>query len=87
MEHSFRILAGVLDFQRAGHNISIHYDQYSEGDLEPDPIDKYWDGDGLIVYRHTKEEEEAWLSAGVAVVNLSTVSPSQTPMITYRCWD
>ncbi len=43
-------------------------------------IDQHWDGDGLIVFRHSQEEARAWRKRGVAVVNLSAEYPGDSPV-------
>src|SRR5690606_32077411 len=73
---SFRIFAGLTDFQRQKEAFQLVFDQPSGGDLPPAPVDASWDGDGLIVFRHTAEEGEAWRKRGIAVVNLSTETPA-----------
>lgn len=43
----------------------------SGGELAPVVIDGHWRGQGLIVFRYTESEREAWREAGISVVNLS----------------
>ncbi len=77
---SFRIFAGLTDFQRQQEAFQLVFDQPSGGDLPPAPVDGSWDGDGLIVYRYTPEEGEAWKKRGIAVVNLSAETPPDGPL-------
>jgi len=53
-----RLFEGLLDFQRTAGSMELHFDQPSGGDLPPVVIDESWNGDGLIVYRHTKREAQ-----------------------------
>jgi LacI family transcriptional regulator len=77
--YCFRIFDGLLDFQRTGQAMRLHFDQFSGGDLASDPVNQHWIGDGLIVYRHTKKEAKAWSEAGIPVVNLSMEYPGSQP--------
>lgn len=70
-----RLFEGFLDFQRTGTSIELHLDQPSGGDIASFPITADWEGDGLLVYRYTKEEAEAWHKSGIFVVNLSAIVP------------
>lgn len=76
----FRLFEGLQDFQRREVPFQLVFDQPSGGDLAPRPIDAGWDGDGLIVLRHTEEEARAWAARGVAVVNLSVERPDGGPI-------
>lgn len=38
-------------------------------------IDKDWDGDGIVAFRCSAEEQQAWLEKGIKVVTLSSESP------------
>lgn len=77
--YSFRLFEGLVDFQRTGAAMELHFDQPSGGDLPHDPINKHWRGDGLLVHRYNREEAKAWKRAGIPVVNLSTEFPGKTP--------
>ncbi|SHK09380.1 LacI family transcriptional regulator [Rubritalea squalenifaciens DSM 18772] len=79
--YAYRLFEGLVDFQRTGVSIELHFDQPSGGDLPHDPIDKSWKGDGLLVYRYSKEEARAWKKAGIKVINLSTEYPGAAPEI------
>lgn len=75
----FRLFEGLLDFQRNRAQLELHFDQPSGGDLLAAPIDRNWNGDGLIVFRYTREEAAAWRSRGIQVVNLSAEFPGDQP--------
>lgn len=77
---AFRLFAGLLEFQRRGTQFDIHFNQPSGGDLPAELIDDSWDGDGLLVFRYTSEEAEAWKKRGVSVVNLSAETPDDSPV-------
>ncbi|MGC4014850.1 MAG: XylR family transcriptional regulator [Luteolibacter sp.] len=77
---SFRIFAGLTDFQRQSAPFQLFFNQPSGGDLPATIIDESWDGDGLIVFRYTAEEARAWKERGVAVVNLSAETPEGGPV-------
>lgn len=77
--YSFRLFEGLVDFQRTGAAMELHFDQPSGGDLPHEPINKNWKGDGLLVHRYTKDEARAWKKAGIPVVNLSTEYPGKVP--------
>lgn len=72
-----RMMEGILDHVRA-HNVDwdLMLDRASGGDLPAEPIGADWEGDGLIVFRHTREEAVAWRARGIRVVDLSTEIPS-----------
>ncbi|MFD2158071.1 substrate-binding domain-containing protein [Rubritalea tangerina] len=77
--YASRLFEGFLDYCRTQSPFEFHFDHPSGGDIEPSPIDAQWRGDGLLVYRHTKEEAQAWKKAGIPVVNLSAEIPTPTP--------
>lgn len=66
------VFDGVLDFMRAHEPWILETPIDSSGELAPMLIDEHWRGDGLIVYRYTEAEAQAWRQAGIPVVNLST---------------
>jgi len=45
-------------------------------EIPPVTIDEYWRGDGLIVFRCTKREYEAWADRGIRVVRISSEAPT-----------
>jgi LacI family transcriptional regulator len=76
----FRVFEGLIDFQRSkGAFVEMHFDQPSGGDLPAAPIDEHWSGDGLIVFRYTAVEAQAWKKKGIPVVNLSAEFPGEDP--------
>lgn len=77
---SFRLFEGLTDFQRQEEPFQLVFNQPSGGDLPASPIDANWDGDGLIVFRYTQEEGEAWRQRNIAVVNLSAEIPHSGPI-------
>ncbi|BCU75707.1 XylR family transcriptional regulator [Luteolibacter sp. LG18] len=77
---SFRIFAGLTDFQRQNAPFQLFFNQPSGGDLPATVIDETWDGDGLIVFRYTAEEGRAWKARGISVVNLSAEIPEGGPV-------
>ena len=76
---AFRLFEGLLEFQRTGAPVELHFNHPGGGDLPPAPVDKHWEGDGLLVYRYTREEARAWKARGIAVVNLSAEVPGLRP--------
>lgn len=76
---AFRLFEGLLDFQRSGHPLELHFDQPSGGDLPSAPVDEHWEGDGLLVYRYTAREAACWRSRSISVVNLSAEYPGERP--------
>jgi len=76
---SFRIFAGLTDFQRQRVPFQLVFNQPSGGDLPPVHIDENWEGDGLIVFRYTAAEGTAWKKRGIAVINLSAETPEGGP--------
>lgn len=74
-----RIYGGVLDYLREGHSFEMEFVQPSGGDLPPVVIDENWEGDGLMVFRYTVAEAEAWRRRGIKVVNLSAEHPDRGP--------
>lgn len=74
-----RILQGILDHVRTQNvDWDVILDRASGGDLPPEPIGADWEGDGLLVFRHTREEAAAWRLKGIPVVNLSMEFPAGT---------
>jgi LacI family transcriptional regulator len=72
-----RIYGGILDFLREGHSFEMEFVQPSGGDLPPVVIDEHWEGDGLLVFRYTPAEAQAWKKKGIKVVNLSVEQPAK----------
>jgi len=74
-----RFFDGLLEFRRMTEAIDLYFDHPSGGDLPSEPVGESWQGDGLLVFRHTAEEAAAWRKRGIAVVNLSAVFPGRAP--------
>ena len=72
-----RLYGGILDFLREGHSFEMEFVQPSGGDLAPVVIDEHWEGDGLLVFRYTPAEAQAWKKKGIKVVNLSVEQPTK----------
>lgn len=71
-----RMMEGILDHVRTHHvDWEMMVDRASGGDLPVEPIGADWRGDGLMVFRHTPEEAEAWRARGIHVINLSMEFP------------
>ncbi len=70
-----RLYGGMRDFLREGAVFELEFEQPSSGDLPDVSIGADWRGDGLLVFRYTAEEAEAWRRNGVKVVNLSSETP------------
>ncbi len=66
------VFDGVIEFMHAHEPWVLEAPIDSSGELAPTEIDASWRGDGLIVFRYTTAESEAWRKAGIPVVNLST---------------
>lgn len=69
------IFEGILD------HVRLHRERWqlctmvqSTGEIAPVRIDGNWAGDGLIVFRPTQREVDAWSARGIPVVNLSSES-------------
>lgn len=77
---SLRLFEGFTDFQRQREPFQLVFNQPSGGDLPQTLIDENWDGDGLIVFRYSKAEGEAWRKRNIAVVNLSAEVPQAGPL-------
>ncbi|MCW1912778.1 DNA-binding transcriptional regulator [Luteolibacter sp. GHJ8] len=74
-----RIYGGILDYLREGHSFEMEFVQPSGGDLHPVRIDENWQGDGLLVFRYTPAEAQAWKKRGIKVVNLSVEQAAKGP--------
>jgi LacI family transcriptional regulator len=66
------IYTGVVDYMREHRRWRIETPLESTNELHPVVIDEHWRGDGLIVFRYTRKEAQAWLRRGIRVVNLSS---------------
>lgn len=69
------ILLGIVDYVRE-HDKSwqLEVPRGSDGELPEVVIDSQWSGDGLISFRYTAEEVQAFRLRGIAHLNLSSVS-------------
>lgn len=69
------IFGGIVRFMRLNRESwQIRYMIESTNEISPVKIDKHWSGDGLIVFRPSVSEVDAWHSRGIPVINLSNVS-------------
>jgi len=66
------VFDGIVEFMQAHEPWILEAPIDSSGELAPTGIDARWRGDGLIVFRYTTAESEAWRKAGIPVVNLSS---------------
>ena len=74
-----RMMQGILDHVRERDvDWDLHLDRASGGDLPAEPIGEDWQGDGLLVFRHSRAEAAAWRARGIRVVNLSMEHPART---------
>jgi LacI family transcriptional regulator len=71
----YRIVAGIAQFLGEEGSWEVDYDHRHCGDLWSTPITEDWTGDGLLVFRHTAREAEAWRKKGIRVLNLSAELP------------
>jgi LacI family transcriptional regulator len=66
------VFDGIIEFMQARDPWIIEAPMDTTNELPPTVIDARWRGDGLIVFRYTPQEAEAWRRAKIPVVNLST---------------
>lgn len=59
-----------------GWRFAIDRSEKTLGELPPVRFDRDWQGDGLIVFRMSKEEASTWRKAEIPVVNLSSEGPA-----------
>lgn len=69
------ILAGVVDFMRGHEYWRVVTENNSHGEMETLRLDADWRGDGLILFRATERELDAFRSRGQAVVLTSSEGP------------
>lgn len=72
----YRLFPGILEVARSGNDLDLVFEQPSGGDIAPVIIDETWEGDGLLVFRHSAAEAMVWRRKGISVVNLSAEYPS-----------
>lgn len=65
------LFKGILNYMRLHEMWQLELPQDTDDEMERVVIDKNWDGDGLLLFRYTPEEAEAFQRRGVCVVNLS----------------
>ncbi len=70
-----QVTSGVVDFMRSHESWRLVTENRSYGEMEVVHIDRDWHGDGLILFRASEEELEAFRKRGQAVVLLSTEGP------------
>ncbi len=66
------IFHGIVEFIRNREQWRIQTLVDSTNEMAPMLIDEKWRGDGLILFRHSAQEAEAFKRRGIPVVNLST---------------
>ena len=66
------IFHGIVEFIRNREQWRIQTLVDSTNEMAPMVIDENWNGDGLILFRHSEEEAAAFKRRGIPVVNLST---------------
>ncbi|MES2708471.1 MAG: substrate-binding domain-containing protein [Verrucomicrobiota bacterium] len=69
------ILSGIVDFMRGHEYWRLVTENNSHGEMETVKLDADWEGDGLILFRATERELEAYRKRGQAVVLTSTEGP------------
>lgn len=70
-------LQGLLAYVRKNNlNWKVEGAFPAAQEVESTTIDSNWRGDGVIVFRPSPEELDAWLAKGIAVVNLSSEATS-----------
>ena len=74
---TFPVLGGVMDYMRAHGLWRIETENDSYGEMEKVEMTIGWEGQGLILYRATKEELADFKKRGIAVVLLSTEGPDE----------
>lgn len=68
------IYRGVLRYRRLHQDWQILTPIDSTHELEPVNINRFWKGDGLIVFRFTSAELRAWQKRNTAVISISSES-------------
>ena len=66
------VFPGIADYMREHRRWRIETPLETTNELHPVHIDGDWRGDGLIVFRYTPEEADAWAARGIKVVNFSS---------------
>ena len=68
------IFRGIVDFIRSNEQWKIQTLVDSTNEMAPVVIDENWRGDGLILFRYSKEEAKIFKQCKIPVVNLSAES-------------
>jgi len=71
------IYPGLLAYIQQGASWRVETSEDSTREIPPTPIDKHWQGDGLIVFRCNRQELAAWTRRDIRIVNISSESPTQ----------
>ena len=66
------IFHGIVEFIRNREQWRIQTLVDSTNEMAPMVIDENWNGDGLILFRHSADEAAAFKRRSIPVVNLST---------------
>ena len=76
------IYRGILHYRRLHQAWQIQTSIDSTHELEPITIDRFWKGDGVIVFRPTGAEVRAWQKRHTAIVSISSESaPLGLPIV------
>ena len=70
------VLKGITSFSERHDPWRIVTENDSYGEMEAVKIDRNWEGDGLVLFRATEEELEAFRRKGIAVVVTSSEGPA-----------
>ncbi|MDB6077505.1 MAG: hypothetical protein JWO82_1252 [Akkermansiaceae bacterium] len=70
-----RVMEGIVDFMRDHETWHLVTENDSFGEMEAVRIDQDWLGDGVVLFRATGEELDAFRRRGTAVVLTSTEGP------------
>ncbi len=65
------VFQGIVDYAETVGGWQLNANVENDFELEPSYIDKDWGGDGIILFRYSKEEALAYKAKGIPVVNLS----------------
>lgn len=70
-----QVLEGIVSYMRENEAWQLVTENDSYGEMAPVTLDENWRGDGIILFRATEQELEAFRKNGVAVVLTSTEGP------------
>jgi len=65
------VIRGLLSYMRDHEQWLLEVPQDTTGERKEVRIDEHWDGDGLLLFRYSKQEASAFQRRGIKVVNLS----------------